>query len=49
MNFEANWSWLRWVIAIGAIPVAVFLSYQLARIGEPKSLWLWRDILGYQI
>ena len=22
------------------------LSYALAKYGEPRSLWLWRDILG---
>ena len=30
------------MLAIAAIPV----SYGLAVIGEPSSMWLWRDILG---
>lgn len=24
-------------------------SYFLATVGEPQSLWLWRDVFGVQI
>ena len=37
---------LRWIIVISALGTAWFLSYWLARAGEPQSLWLWRDVLG---
>jgi hypothetical protein len=36
----------RWAIMIAALPVALFLSYWLARAGEPQSVWLWRDVMG---
>lgn len=32
--------------ALVALVVAVAASYMLAGIGEPQSVWLWRDMLG---
>ena len=34
------------ILVIGAIPVALVLSYLLAKAGEPQSVWLWRDVMG---
>lgn len=32
------------IVAIILLNIAI--SYGAATIGEPRSLWLWRDILG---
>lgn len=40
-----RWGWL--VFAVVLVLVWPFVSYQLAKWGEPQSLWLWRDVLGF--
>jgi hypothetical protein len=37
---------MRRLLALLMLGATVALSYGLARIGEPQSLWLWRDMLG---
>ncbi len=32
--------------ATGLLLIAGSTSYLFASIGEPQSVWLWRDILG---
>lgn len=34
------------VAAVIAVPTAIGASYLSAIIGEPRSVWLWRDMLG---
>jgi len=31
---------------ISAVLFALIATYGLALIGEPQSLWIWRDLLG---
>lgn len=33
-------------LLIGTFLVAVALDYVLAVLGEPRALWMWRDVLG---
>lgn len=37
--------WTVSIYAAGFI-AAMAMSYSFAMIGEPQSLWVWRDILG---
>lgn len=34
------------LIAAAAIAQAVAINYSLALLGEPRALWLFRDVLG---
>jgi hypothetical protein len=34
------------LFTIGVIIAASPLSYAMAMIGEPRAVWIWRDILG---
>jgi hypothetical protein len=36
---------MRWVILGGGIVAVLLLQFVLAKAGEPRALWLWRDIL----
>ncbi len=42
-----------WSLSLIWLPVivsgAILASYFLAEAGEPQSLWLWRDVMGFQI
>jgi len=45
---RASWAWLfvmacmlSWVIVLGV------LTYGMALIGEPQSVWLWCDLIGH--
>lgn len=33
-------------LALAAFVVWVIATYGLARVGEPQSVWMWRDVLG---
>ncbi len=47
---EPNPAWGLLLIWLPVIVSGVILaSYFLAEAGEPQSLWLWRDVIGFQI
>ncbi len=47
---EPNPVWVFLLIWLPVIVSGVILaSYFLAEAGEPRSLWLWRDVMGFQI
>jgi hypothetical protein len=36
-------------VVLALLVIVCCLSYGLALIGEPSSLWLWREILGVAV
>lgn len=35
-----------WALISSLILAGIALSFFLAAMGEPQSLWLWRDVFG---
>lgn len=45
-NIRFPLPWQAWLIFAAVFVASLAGSYGLATVGEPQSVWLWRDVLG---